>query len=106
MRGCARRSASGRLNSSGSGISRGWPRPAYLAPETARRGGGRCWGDEEVANRIPGALIQSADEELHPACHSGARGIGGGRRSRSEEHTSELQSQSNLVCRLLLEKKK
>src|SRR2546430_11931177 len=27
-------------------------------------------------------------------------------RTRSEEHTSELQSQSNLVCRLLLEKKK
>src|SRR5688572_31699770 len=30
-------------------------------------------------------------------------GLGG---IRSEEHTSELQSQSNLVCRLLLEKKK
>src|SRR5688572_31856678 len=29
-----------------------------------------------------------------------------GRLVRSEEHTSELQSQSNLVCRLLLEKKK
>src|SRR2546430_6402916 len=29
-----------------------------------------------------------------------------GRGLRSEEHTSELQSQSNLVCRLLLEKKK
>src|SRR5688572_32318849 len=29
-----------------------------------------------------------------------------GRQLRSEEHTSELQSQSNLVCRLLLEKKK
>src|SRR2546427_9054482 len=28
------------------------------------------------------------------------------RSARSEEHTSELQSQSNLVCRLLLEKKK
>src|SRR5690606_41575404 len=28
------------------------------------------------------------------------------RRSRSEEHTSELQSRENLVCRLLLEKKK
>src|SRR5688572_32748024 len=28
------------------------------------------------------------------------------REGRSEEHTSELQSQSNLVCRLLLEKKK
>src|SRR5438270_5248669 len=32
---------------------------------------------------------------------AGGRGVG-----RSEEHTSELQSQSNLVCRLLLEKKK
>src|SRR2546427_8670044 len=31
---------------------------------------------------------------------------GGRWRLRSEEHTSELQSQSNLVCRLLLEKKK
>src|SRR6266853_6471153 len=31
---------------------------------------------------------------------------GGARRRRSEEHTSELQSQPNLVCRLLLEKKK
>src|SRR2546427_1603428 len=30
----------------------------------------------------------------------------GGPGARSEEHTSELQSQSNLVCRLLLEKKK
>src|SRR5260370_29711509 len=29
-----------------------------------------------------------------------------GRRRRSEEHTSELQSHLNLVCRLLLEKKK
>src|SRR5206468_8422280 len=29
-----------------------------------------------------------------------------GRRMRSEEHTSELQSRSDLVCRLLLEKKK
>src|SRR2546430_4149412 len=35
------------------------------------------------------------------------RGAPMGRRARrSEEHTSELQSQSNLVCRLLLEKKK
>src|SRR2546430_10293278 len=44
--------------------------------------------------------------------HRAARGAGqdrqGARRktyARSEEHTSELQSQSNLVCRLLLEKK-
>src|SRR5688572_31787291 len=33
-------------------------------------------------------------------------GLGVVRCCRSEEHTSELQSQSNLVCRLLLEKKK
>src|SRR2546430_13045129 len=32
--------------------------------------------------------------------------LGGFFTERSEEHTSELQSQSNLVCRLLLEKKK
>src|SRR5688572_32698621 len=34
------------------------------------------------------------------------RGLCASSKSRSEEHTSELQSQSNLVCRLLLEKKK
>src|SRR2546430_7974141 len=37
------------------------------------------------------------------APHDGPRQC---QRERSEEHTSELQSQSNLVCRLLLEKKK
>src|SRR2546430_12606365 len=31
------------------------------------------------------------------------RSVDGGNQFRSEEHTSELQSQSNLVCRLLLE---
>src|SRR2546427_3909250 len=36
----------------------------------------------------------------------GRRWLAEGRKARSEEHTSELQSQSNLVCRLLLEKKK
>src|SRR5436190_11757400 len=43
-----------------------------------------------------------------PPCPSRRSG-GGGRqhaRARSEEHTSELQSHSDLVCRLLLEKKK
>src|SRR5256886_5753905 len=35
-----------------------------------------------------------------------ATGRGRDGRARSEEHTSELQSQSNLVCRLLLEKKR
>src|SRR2546430_7772434 len=38
--------------------------------------------------------------------HSSFRGSKVVEAARSEEHTSELQSQSNLVCRLLLEKKK
>src|SRR5256886_5381079 len=38
--------------------------------------------------------------------HSRSQCVCGTSVSRSEEHTSELQSQSNLVCRLLLEKKK
>src|SRR5688572_31019504 len=52
------------------------------------------------------------DEGLHlrRACARVGDGDDDGRerhvRERSEEHTSELQSQSNLVCRLLLEKKK
>src|SRR2546430_10231113 len=40
------------------------------------------------------------------AGRAGARCTAGDAEERSEEHTSELQSQSNLVCRLLLEKKK
>src|SRR5437762_4799064 len=40
---------------------------------------------------------------LHGHAHNGAAGK---RASRSEEHTSELQSPMYLVCRLLLEKKK
>src|SRR2546430_10352598 len=48
--------------------------------------------------------------DLVPAQHASAGpecdGVALRGRERSEEHTSELQSQSNLVCRLLLEKKK
>src|SRR5205085_12272497 len=43
------------------------------------------------------------DAARHDAVDHRVRRLGG---PRSEEHTSELQSQSNLVCRLLLEKKK
>src|SRR2546430_8875149 len=61
-----------------------------------------CGHPDEIQNgRTPGTgWIDSAN-----------RGVGSRRpgfldfRRRSEEHTSELQSQSNLVCRLLLEKK-
>src|SRR5688572_31333442 len=57
-------------------------------------GGSRQGEDLEVASVLPQGpsfgIFGRAPEALH----------------RSEEHTSELQSQSNLVCRLLLEKKK
>src|SRR2546430_9792963 len=48
-------------------------------------------------------LQRMVEEDLY--CVDVMNQIAGGQ-SRSEEHTSELQSQSNLVCRLLLEKKK
>src|SRR5256885_8536491 len=56
-------------------------------------------------------ITLSADEEVHVLPHhGGVRKVDGGDDgaidSRSEEHTSELQSPCNLVCRLLLEKKK
>src|SRR5688572_31556999 len=68
--------------------------------------------------RIAGALEGGRVEALGVAVVAGGqalvrlleRGAEVGERiepgRRSEEHTSELQSQSNLVCRLLLEKKK
>src|SRR2546422_6408398 len=69
-----------------------------------------CSSDLEIAH-IDGAVLMPLGElpdrlgeldghhEIVTHCHHGAR-------SRSEEHTSELQSRLHLVCRLLLEKKK
>src|SRR2546430_8940176 len=56
------------------------------------------------------ALVRFAKEEIVgkkdvSVDWHGHRDRGMGLINRSEEHTSELQSQSNLVCRLLLEKK-
>src|SRR5258708_30118465 len=51
------------------------------------------------------ALLSAANQVLLMGrCARGHGGRGSG--SRSEEHTSELQSPDHLVCRLLLEKKK
>src|SRR2546427_4446207 len=66
------------------------------AGRAVAHGGGRRPARDHGAARLPGGA-------------GGRRGGVCGRRRgvpRSEEHTSELQSQSNLVCRLLLEKKK
>src|SRR2546430_8592082 len=52
-------------------------------------------------------LFRSQDLAFEVGNEYGVRGVGDDDVGiRSEEHTSELQSQSNLVCRLLLEKKK
>src|SRR2546427_9122262 len=51
------------------------------------------------------ALLQSEPAHWEQVMRVNLTGIFNGCK-RSEEHTSELQSQSNLVCRLLLEKKK
>src|SRR4051812_50151184 len=57
-------------------------------------------------------LFRSRPAAADPGCAlpiadlSGVLGLSPARIARSEEHTSELQSHVNLVCRLLLEKKK
>src|SRR2546430_10527287 len=57
------------------------------------------YGQREVERRVAGEKYKRQRGCDPP-------GVGGIQTRRSEEHTSELQSQSNLVCRLLLEKKK
>src|SRR5688572_30932391 len=56
---------------------------------------------------LPAHQIAEAELDVQLVGAQLAQMIGADERDlRSEEHTSELQSQSNLVCRLLLEKKK
>src|SRR2546430_5788681 len=69
------------------------------------------WEHERDDTR--GDADESLEEQRPPRLVVAAASDGGDdvedaldERIRSEEHTSELQSQSNLVCRLLLEKKK
>src|SRR5688572_31149528 len=57
--------------------------------------------DEQVVKQVGGYIMHTLC--IHYACV--IRNVIKSK-NRSEEHTSELQSQSNLVCRLLLEKKK
>src|SRR2546422_3029284 len=68
----------------------GRPQPAPPARRADGEGrAGAAGGDAEPDDEPPGAELRGAAA-----------------RSRSEEHTSELQSRLHLVCRLLLEKKK
>src|SRR2546430_5508528 len=71
----------------------------YPGDESRREEEHQARGGDGPLNRMN--LGIHARQRGRHACHREA-----GWRGRSEEHTSELQSQSNLVCRLLLEKKK
>src|SRR5256886_4069839 len=56
---------------------------------------------------FPYTTLFRSERRVDEPAHRGNVGVlERGAEGRSEEHTSELQSQSNLVCRLLLEKKK
>src|SRR2546430_12548797 len=66
-------------------------------------GPGRVVMHDQLAVHVCGHVVPGGDD---PAVRGRGLGVERRRDVRSEEHTSELQSQSNLVCRLLLEKKK
>src|SRR3989440_8591510 len=79
------------------------PGPDSIAKDLIRRAAGKTF-----EARVGGANV---DDIVHWFDEGGALKISSDERSeaclkRSEEHTSELQSRSDLVCRLLLEKKK
>src|SRR5690606_14643045 len=59
---------------------------------------------ELPTSRVVILTVSEDEANLFEAIKSGA--VGYVLKNRSEEHTSELQSRENLVCRLLLEKKK
>src|SRR2546430_10514307 len=75
------------------------PRSTLFPYTTLFRSAGRI-GVLVVDGRVHVPVLERQSAR-HDLLRTGRR-----QRMRSEEHTSELQSQSNLVCRLLLEKKK
>src|SRR2546427_7624387 len=80
------------------------PPRSTLFPYTTLFRSLRAGSRSRVALHRQAPLQVAAARRLGPAAGPSRRAAA--TCSRSEEHTSELQSQSNLVCRLLLEKKK
>ena len=86
-----------------------WP----VNPKRAKIGGFKCFAKVEDLPEAPDAVYLAVPREaaistVKRLAEMGAGGVvcyTAGFGERSEEHTSELQSQAYLVCRLLLEKK-
>src|SRR2546425_5318856 len=88
------------------------PRSTLFPYTTLFRSCGGFWASETPARRLPSHALSWTEQRLSPrrtSVHKRRQvfnGIWVVLSSRSEEHTSELQSLAYLVCRLLLEKKK
>src|SRR2546426_7368201 len=91
------------------------PRSTLFPYTTLFRSVGNGIGKVHREQRIPGELRRDGYAQRKDDLYGAIERLGAGSRRneaepepgvRSEEHTSELQSPCNLVCRLLLEKKK
>src|SRR5215216_195099 len=85
-----------------------FPSPRRLTEEAVAVAAGIApEADAWLPERLVWPLLEVVDGALHePWLQSLAAHLGATLDTRSEEHTSELQSPDHLVCRLLLEKKK
>src|SRR5438132_5072288 len=87
-------------------LSRRPPRSTLFPYTTLFRSGGvgQAPGRQAAIHAgLPGTVPALT---INKVCGSGLKAVMLAAQARSEEHTSELQSHSDLVCRLLLEKKK
>src|SRR5574341_219200 len=66
----------------------------------------RSWRDRYSASKPAASTAKPRPAATSCVSSSGKPKVSYRRKARSEEHTSELHSPTNLVCRLLLEKKK
>src|SRR2546421_7290525 len=83
------------------------PRSTLFPYTTLFRSRRRAVGTAPVAGESAPGFRARSDQHLMTEVGADDRNaVPGGACARSEEHTSELQSRSDLVCRLLLEKKK
>src|SRR5436190_7625127 len=76
---------------------------AEVAPAKARRNSGPSESPRRASSAVAASRTAKSSDPRSPSHCRTCSAVAAG---RSEEHTSELQSHSDLVCRLLLEKKK